>query len=98
MEECQDIPAVKKKKIKCCNCGGPHYRSSCPLLCFKTSLEPRALPVKRGDESPTKTTSQVMNRQCESARIGAVFPSSDIQRAERKVSLPLGDRRRIKTN
>ncbi|KHJ98587.1 hypothetical protein OESDEN_01423 [Oesophagostomum dentatum] len=27
-----DIHAVQKRKVKCYNCGGPHYRSTCPLL------------------------------------------------------------------
>ncbi|KAK6058540.1 hypothetical protein COOONC_03889 [Cooperia oncophora] len=27
-----DIHAVQKKKVKCFGCGGPHFKSACPLL------------------------------------------------------------------
>ncbi|KHJ79690.1 hypothetical protein OESDEN_20656, partial [Oesophagostomum dentatum] len=38
IEECQDIHAVQKRKVKCYNCGGPHYRSTCLLLYSKTGV------------------------------------------------------------
>ncbi|KHJ77559.1 hypothetical protein OESDEN_22821 [Oesophagostomum dentatum] len=38
MGECQDIRAVQNRKAKCYSCGGPHYRSTYPLLPSKTDF------------------------------------------------------------
>ncbi|KHJ88656.1 reverse transcriptase, partial [Oesophagostomum dentatum] len=46
MEQCQDIHAVQEKKVKC-YCGGPHYRSTCPLLSSNTGQEMRQKKSRR---------------------------------------------------
>ncbi|KHJ87675.1 hypothetical protein OESDEN_12545 [Oesophagostomum dentatum] len=67
MEECQDIHAVQKRKIKCYNYGGPHYRSICrfypPRLVRRCGRSPnendptaaRETIVKRLPDSPQRT-------------------------------------------
>ncbi|KHJ77539.1 reverse transcriptase, partial [Oesophagostomum dentatum] len=47
MEQCQDIHAVQKRKVKCYNCGAPHYRSTCPLLSSNTGQEMRQKKSRR---------------------------------------------------
>ncbi|KHJ93027.1 hypothetical protein OESDEN_07068 [Oesophagostomum dentatum] len=47
MEQCQNIHAAQKKKVKCFNCGGPHYRSTCPLPSSSTGREMRQKSRKK---------------------------------------------------
>ncbi|RCN46304.1 hypothetical protein ANCCAN_07694 [Ancylostoma caninum] len=47
MEGSHEIHAVQKKKVKCFNCEGPHYRSTCPLLSSNTGQKMRQKPRRR---------------------------------------------------
>ncbi|KAL6731116.1 hypothetical protein Aduo_002021 [Ancylostoma duodenale] len=47
MEGSHEIHAVQKKKVKCFNCGGPHYKSTCPLLSSDTGQKMRQKTRRR---------------------------------------------------
>ncbi|KAK6745963.1 hypothetical protein RB195_012210 [Necator americanus] len=49
MEGSHDIHVVQKKNVKCFNCGGPHYRSTCPLLSSSTGQKMRQKPRRRSN-------------------------------------------------
>ncbi|KAK6035553.1 hypothetical protein COOONC_26943 [Cooperia oncophora] len=50
-----DIHAVQKKKVKCFGCGGPHFKSACPLL-KQISKKPKRQHHRPGDQSGSFTT------------------------------------------
>ncbi|XGW10498.1 hypothetical protein V3C99_012186 [Haemonchus contortus] len=43
MEASHDVHAVQKKKVKCFKCGGPHYKTFCPLLMKQSPKKPKRM-------------------------------------------------------
>ena len=69
MEDSQDIHAVQKKKVKCYKCGGPHYRSTCPLLASNTGEEMRQKSHrKRSHRRERSQCKKVVSFAAENAR------------------------------
>ena len=69
MEEGQDIHAVQKKTVKCYNCGGPHYRSTCPLLSSNTGQKMRQKSRrKRSHRRERNQCKKVVSFAAENAR------------------------------
>ena len=69
MEEGQDIHAVQKKTVKCYNCGGPHYRSTCPLLSSNTGQKMRQKSHrKRSHRRERNQCKKVVSFAAENAR------------------------------
>ncbi|KHJ98404.1 hypothetical protein OESDEN_01612 [Oesophagostomum dentatum] len=69
MEESQYIHAVQKRKVKCYNCRGPHYRSTCPLLSSKTGKEMRQKSQrKRSHRRERNQCKKVVSFAAENAR------------------------------
>ncbi|KAK6762211.1 hypothetical protein RB195_023066 [Necator americanus] len=47
MQGSHDVQVGQKKNVKCFNCGGPYYRSACPLLSSNTREKMRQKPRRR---------------------------------------------------
>nr|CDJ92916.1 uncharacterized protein K02A2.6-like [Haemonchus contortus] len=43
MEASHGVHAVQKKKVKCFKCGGPHYKTFCPLLMKQSPKKPKRM-------------------------------------------------------
>ncbi|EYB87968.1 hypothetical protein Y032_0254g296 [Ancylostoma ceylanicum] len=65
MEGCHDIHAVQKKKVKC---GGPHYRSTCPLLSTDTGQKMRQKSRRRSYRRKRSQCKNVVIFATENAR------------------------------
>nr|CDJ91782.1 gag-pol polyprotein [Haemonchus contortus] len=46
MEGSHDVHAVQKKKVKCFKCGGPHYKTFCPLLMKQSLKKPKSIQLR----------------------------------------------------
>ncbi|RCN28269.1 hypothetical protein ANCCAN_25988 [Ancylostoma caninum] len=68
MEGSHEIHAVQKKKVKCFNCGGPHYRSTCPLLSSDTGQKMRQKPRRRSYRRKRSQYKNVVTFAAENAR------------------------------
>ncbi|KAK6764772.1 hypothetical protein RB195_024918 [Necator americanus] len=68
MEGSHDIHVVQKKNVKCFNCGGPHYRSTCPLLSSSTRQKMRQKPRRRSNRRRKSQCKNVVTFAAENAR------------------------------
>ncbi|KAK6745964.1 hypothetical protein RB195_012210 [Necator americanus] len=68
MEGSHDIHVVQKKNVKCFNCGGPHYRSTCPLLSSSTGQKMRQKPRRRSNRRKKSQCKNVVTFAAENAR------------------------------
>ncbi|KAK6764579.1 hypothetical protein RB195_024778 [Necator americanus] len=67
-EGSHDVHVVQKKNVKCFNCGGPHYRSTCPLLSSNTGQKPRRRSI-RHKKSQCKNVVTFAARTCPDVNI-----------------------------
>ncbi|KAK6735150.1 hypothetical protein RB195_018375 [Necator americanus] len=68
MEGNHDIHVVQKKNVKCFNCGGPNYRSTCPLLSSNTGQKMRQKPRRRFNRRRKSQCKNVVTFAAENAR------------------------------
>ncbi|KAK6739427.1 hypothetical protein RB195_008112 [Necator americanus] len=68
MEGSHDVHVLHKKNVKCFNCGGPHYRSTCPLLSSSTGQKMRQRPRRRSNRRKKSQCKNVVTFAAENAR------------------------------
>ncbi|KAK6763294.1 hypothetical protein RB195_023847 [Necator americanus] len=68
IEGSHDVYVVQKKNVKCFNSGGPHCRSTCPLLSSNTGQNMRQKPRRRSNRRKRSQCKNVVTFAAENAQ------------------------------